>query len=396
MQHTNLSDEMLKSFNHLTAVLGLLLALGACADEAPVERTVEAATAQQATEATVSYTAYAAGTQLTPWVDRLTVRDAPSSSGKRIGSVSAGDLLIATGSYGNDTEAVLLRGGLYETPFVEVTLADETQGYVYAGGVRELDAQQPEYSTDELTIAVPRFGTYRLREWRELSHIDVSEPEMDASTRIYRLAQRKLEDYRYSLGEMGYGRSLRLMSMDGEVLREYNFRWNNDGGGPSKLEELVVMHDSSPPRAYARKQQTSAHFAQLGGQPTRVVGEWEEVPLPAPTSNTEGGEASGFAADQLQGEWRSIEDEQSELLITAREFVYRHSGSSGLDARTYRQASFCPEEAGGYQEATDEPQRYLVLGNDEQCLYIVALSSDSLTLSNVGRGNTLHYVKAGQ
>jgi len=217
---------------------------------------------------------------MTPWVTRLTVRNQPSRAGAAVGKVSPGDRLVATGERGSVIERILLRGGLYETPYVEVVMDGGAKGYVYAGGLHELDTPSPAPVPQQPgRLEYDRFGSYDLTAWQETERTTTSEGDADIGKVHYRAGQRILEDEHYTTGEYGFGNRQRLTTVDGELLRERSFSWTTSDG-EHRISEEITRYDTEPPRSYRREQLAAEHFSQLSELPTRVVGEWREQELP--------------------------------------------------------------------------------------------------------------------
>ena len=138
------------------------------------------------------------------WVENLNLRESPSTSAKVITSVQPTDALERL-EQSAKSEAIVLRGVMYDEPWVKVKTAAGDEGWVFGGAVKrkdEIKGNQP--FTDEY-FSFPVFGEYNLSGWRETSVIPGDdEGDFDRSTRKYKLGDHILTIYSYD-GEYGYG-----------------------------------------------------------------------------------------------------------------------------------------------------------------------------------------------
>ena len=337
------------------------------------------------------------------WVDRLNVRSGPSSTADVVAKADARTALRPTGKVSDLTEAVVLRGGLYEAPWREVALEDGTRGWVFGGAVQPAGGPEATPAQQPGVLDLEHFGRFDLSEWRDGGTKDISGEEMDAKVVTYRKADRRLELEESSMGEMYYGTRQTLRDGGGQVLRQRGFTWTSDPDG-SRLRETVIDREGDRPRAFRREQIAHTHFYQLSESPSRATGAWEEIDLaeaerlmPIAMAEQAGGHHS-LSDERLApvvGRWRLRADDLSVLVIRERTLQYLYSHEPVDEPRVYRRSAVCPEEAGGRGADHLETAAYLVIedGEAERCLYIARVTADELELGNVGRGNTLRYLR---
>ena len=379
----------------LWGAFALLLTLVACGGDTatPNAAATESAATSDASAEAVTPTP-AADEPLYAWVDNLNLRDAPSSSGKVIAKVPSGTTLTPTGRTSPPVESIVLRGGLYEEPWVEVRHAGDVVGWVFGGAVQRGGERKSAAVQRAGVIDYDKLGRFDLSEWRKVSEDKIGEVEMDGVTVTYRKGDNQLELTESSIGEFYSGNEQRLLTSGGTLLRERRFSWTADHTG-GRLEETVTVYTGESPVRYERKQTTQRHFSEFDKQPNRVVGAWREVEIhdapvavnPGSTGTLEGAQA------EVTGRWRSLDDPRSVLVIDETTFHYIYDGDASEAKQTYRRRDTCPESAGGRGDDFNEPGAFFVIDDDYdgRCLYLVSVTEDKMQLSNTGRGNQLYY-----
>ena len=330
------------------------------------------------------------------WVDDLNVREAPNGSAAVVAKVGPDTPLRPTGALGDATEAVVLRGGLYEAPWREVTLPDGGTGWVFGGAVQPRGGAERTPPQRAGVLDFEHFGRFDLSQWRTAGPEDVSVPEVDAELTTYRKADRRLEVEHTSMGEFRYGERQTLRDGTGEPLRHREFSWAVDQEG-NHVEETVIDYEASPPRAYRRTQNPVTHFHSFSPPPTRAVGAWDEIAVAEAEAalHLEGFGASAGQADRagVMGRWRSKDDPRSVLSIDEDRFRYVYDGDDSEAPQPYVRTDRCPEDYGGRGAGNVEDGAYFVIGGGDRgrCLYLVRVGERELVFSNVGRGNYLTY-----
>ncbi len=223
------------------------------------------------------------GSTLIAWVDRLNVRDAPSSSGKVVATLPEKATLTTTGEVSSSEQTVLLRGVVYREPWYEVTTAEGVTGWVFGGAVKAEGEEKgnPAISADRFTL--PYFGTFNLSEWEKLEDRETEGGDATTRLRRYRRGPRTLELEEVSVGEYGYQNNYRLL-LDGrpQLTRRFAFVVDTDGQDfYNYLTESVVNHLAEPPVEHYRRQEAGEHYVEMGGRPVMANGPWEERPYPS-------------------------------------------------------------------------------------------------------------------
>ena len=382
----------------IAGMLALLACGGGAGEVADADIDADAPT----TEATPIPLTYEDAPALEVWVDRLSVRAAPASDAAVVTRLAAGTTLTPTGQRGGHTEAIVLRGGLYEDDWVGVATPDGERGYVFGGGVRLPGADEGKTSSEVRTGVLDHehFGRFDLREWRRGSTEDTGSPEVDAERTTYRKADRRLELEQSSMGESYYGNTQTLRDGDGEVLRRRRFSATSEADG-SRLEELVLLREGSRPRAYRRRQTTRVHLAQLPEQPSRVAGAWEQMDVSEAATELllddlgRDRDKSDVSGGLLLGHWRSVDDPRSSMAIGTEAIAYYYDGEPSGDPESYNRAATCPTDAAGMGAGLTEAGAFLVIddGEGQRCLYLLDVTETTLEVSNVGAGNLLLYLR---
>ncbi len=72
------------------------------------------------------------------WVDRLSIRTAPSLNSKVIGYLLEGEIVRISGVAGTNKVSATLGGKVYTAPFYYIQTKEGVQGWVFAGGLKDL------------------------------------------------------------------------------------------------------------------------------------------------------------------------------------------------------------------------------------------------------------------
>jgi hypothetical protein len=92
-------------------------------------------------------------------------------------------------------------------------------------------------------------------------------------------------------------------------------------------------------------------------------------------------------ADLLQGKWRSDDDPSNVLEFAAGKRI------EGGDAEPYTLGDHCTNPSVNNSFMAGGKYRYISCVQSDQCWYINELTTDKLSLSYMGRGNTLNYTR---
>ncbi|PHN07978.1 SH3 domain-containing protein [Flavilitoribacter nigricans] len=215
--------------------------------------------------------------ELYAWVDNLNIRDAPKTDGKVVTRVDDRAVLRFTGERSNGTDAIVLRGVLYRAPWLKVSTADGTEGWVFGGAVRHEGEVKGNPPITDQSFSFPVFGSYDLREWDKVSEKQEGE-EVDYTITTYRKNGRILEITRAEMGEFYYGWTYKLMEQDSSMIKERKFSFTAQDK-PFILEEKVMDYSSAPPVVYQRTQSVEEHFYRLNDRPMMVNAPWQKAPL---------------------------------------------------------------------------------------------------------------------
>lgn len=93
----------------------------------------------------------------------------------------------------------------------------------------------------------------------------------------------------------------------------------------------------------------------------------------------------------LQGKWQSLDDEKNILIFENTLHKEIGEGMESYDIEKFSLSDKCLNESNKETETPSEKSRYITCQESDLCWYIVELNRTTLTLSYMGRGNTLAY-----
>ena len=102
---------------------------------------------------------------------------------------------------------------------------------------------------------------------------------------------------------------------------------------------------------------------------------------------------SSSIIDLLQGKWQSMEDKTNFLVFDKNERKEIAEGMEAWDIELFELSDKCLNESDEENETELEKEKYISCKESEICWYIVSINKDFLTLSFMGRGNSLKYKK---
>jgi hypothetical protein len=93
----------------------------------------------------------------------------------------------------------------------------------------------------------------------------------------------------------------------------------------------------------------------------------------------------------IQGKWQSTVDKSNFLIFDKKERKESSDGMKTWDKETFVLSNKCLNETDKDNGLELEKDKYISCKESDLCWYIVYLNKDFLTLSYMGRGNTLKY-----
>lgn len=93
----------------------------------------------------------------------------------------------------------------------------------------------------------------------------------------------------------------------------------------------------------------------------------------------------------IQGKWQSIDDKTNFLMFDENERNGSSDGMKTWDKEAFVLSNKCLNESDKDNALELEKDKYISCKESDLCWYIVAINKDFLTLSYMGRGNTLKY-----
>jgi hypothetical protein len=212
--------------------------------------------------------------ELFTWVDKVNVRNAANTKGKVVGRIPAGEPMVYLGKKMN-TEEIVLRGVVYNEPWLQIRMKDGKEGWVFGGAVHRKQEVKGNPPVSATKISFPHFGRYDLADWTKISTKEGDSEEVDQTITTYQQDSRLIEVDAYEIGDYGYGYTYKLMDVEKRILIERKFVCSADTELRT-LEETVTSYMKSPTRIFTRKQNLENHFSQLNSKPVMVNGDWIE------------------------------------------------------------------------------------------------------------------------
>lgn len=94
----------------------------------------------------------------------------------------------------------------------------------------------------------------------------------------------------------------------------------------------------------------------------------------------------------LLGKWQSMDDTSSYVTFTKDEIIYSYDNEI-INRESYELSDSCNSSSADTGARSPGSESYIYIRNSDTCFYIIDLQPHHLSLSYVGRGNTLSYVK---
>ncbi len=130
----------------------------------------------------------------------------------------------------------------------------------------------------EKLLDIPIFGTYDLSDWEEGPEIKLEEEEIDGTSRVYSLEDKKIIVEKREVGEYGYTITHRLVGENKNLLKLHEVGWENVNdettGIKFKLYEAVYDFELLPHKKHYREQEMKTHYYKMDAKPESVEGEF--------------------------------------------------------------------------------------------------------------------------
>lgn len=206
------------------------------------------------------------------WVDKLNIREAPNAKGKIIAEAASGEALTFTGERSPKSEEIVLRGVVYDEPWLQVTTAGNETGWVFGGAVKRKDEKKGNAVITNDKFDYPRFGLVDLTTWKKLGTKTEGE-EVDYTITTYEKGGQLIEITDSDMGDYHYGKTITIMDNQKKVLKTRKFSFTADTEF-RELSETVEDYTAEPATVFSRKQRIKTHFQGLNARPQMVNGEW--------------------------------------------------------------------------------------------------------------------------
>lgn len=108
-------------------------------------------------------------------------------------------------------------------------------------------------------------------------------------------------------------------------------------------------------------------------------------------ASTTGTDASIAVFELLQGKWQHSEDTTNYLVFEGDHRKEIAEGMNAWDDETFTLSDRCMNQSDKDKGMEPEKDRYISLMGSDLCWYVVHVDKENLSLSYVGRGNTLTY-----
>ena len=220
---------------------------------------------------------YTEGEVVTAWVDGLFVRAQPQQGSEVVTQVAGNTPLTFTGEASEESEVLMLRGVVFDEPWLRVRTATGEQGWVYGGAVQRKGEARGDGYRSATRFAFPHFGTYDLTGWKQLPGTEASTENARRIRSVYEKDDQRLSIQRTEVGRYGYETNYILSDTDGKEKKVRTLVFEVEPR--YRLIETVTDYTVSPPVRYRRSQLMPRHYSQLNAVPEMAAGNWTEVSL---------------------------------------------------------------------------------------------------------------------
>lgn len=143
--------------------------------------------------------------------------------------------------------------------------------------------------------------------------------------------------------------------------------------------------------ACTQNQETASVIKPENSQETEST---KEIKIAEKTEQSSEQEDLSFA-ELLQGRWQSTEDNSNYLIFEKGLRKEIAAGMKVWDEEPYELSNHCLNESDAEKiQDADEEMAYITCKQSDMCWNIVSIDKENLSLSYVGRGNTLNYKRS--
>jgi hypothetical protein len=107
--------------------------------------------------------------------------------------------------------------------------------------------------------------------------------------------------------------------------------------------------------------------------------------------NTDTDNSGGTLSELLQGKWQSVDDNSSYIMFEGNLFKEQYGIEATGDGEPFVLANACKNELDKNNGISGDKENFVSLVESDMCYYIIDIAKDYLSLSYMGRGNTLNY-----
>ena len=93
----------------------------------------------------------------------------------------------------------------------------------------------------------------------------------------------------------------------------------------------------------------------------------------------------------LQGKWQHTEDKSNYLIFEGNQRKETAGGDNQWDSETFILSDRCSNSSDKESGIEPEQDKYISCEQSDLCWYIISVDKNNLSLSYMGRGNTLNY-----
>lgn len=207
------------------------------------------------------------------WVDQLNLREAPDRKSKVVATIQSEEPLAYTGERSDQHETIVLRGVAYEEPWLQVTTANQVEGWVFGGAVKRKEETKGNALINDQQFDFPHFGRFDLKTWEKVKTNNESGGDAEIDITTYQKGNQILEITKSDVGEYGYSRSYKLMDANKKMLNLRELKFDVDP--QFAITETVTDYTKQPAKQYMRSQKINKHFMQLNAIPEMANGPWK-------------------------------------------------------------------------------------------------------------------------
>ena len=118
-----------------------------------------------------------------------------------------------------------------------------------------------------------------------------------------------------------------------------------------------------------------------------------DIPKPTPIAETQDTQTAQSNFEKIQGKWQSTDDKTNFLVFEKDHRKEIADGMEKWDDEVFVLGNKCLNDSDKDKEIEPEKDKYISCIKSDLCWYITEVNSTDLSLSYMGRGNTLTYKK---